>query len=339
MKTTSKIVPNSLIQSAHRFAGPACFGAVVLFCAASVPAAQLIWDPLFNTGTTSGSGNWDITAGNTNWYNGTTDILWSQTGTNAATQGATFNGPDAAAGTYQINIDAVEVATTNLTINNNGYVFSGTNAIYLGQNELLSVAPGKMVTFNCNIAGSGTSPFWQLGSGATMNVTGSLINAQQVRIAGPADSSINLSGAASSIAIPFILAPVNITGGSFTTSGNFFIGYTDPVTINGTAYTAGSLTVTNATINESGGIFIMARAFGGSSGGQGTFTIQNGSSVNIGITKNENLDINYDGAVSNVAIVNMQGGSMSVGGVATNTSAISIFAAPGARHLQAQPRR
>src|ERR1017187_5895996 len=59
-------------------------------------ATQLIWDPGLNGGTTSASGNWDTTAGNTVWWNGASDVLWSQTGTTTPTQGATFNGPDAA---------------------------------------------------------------------------------------------------------------------------------------------------------------------------------------------------------------------------------------------------
>src|SRR5215831_11016856 len=149
-------------------------------------ALQLIWDPLANGGTLSSGSNWNINAGNTIWYDGSSDIAWSQTGTTSPSQGATFNGPDAAAGTYVVNVDSGQVAVTNLTINNSGYTFTGANAIYLGANDFLSVAAGKTVTFNCNMAGSGTSPCWTLGAGATMNIGGNLNSGQQVRLAGAA---------------------------------------------------------------------------------------------------------------------------------------------------------
>src|SRR5882724_4144706 len=81
-------------------------------------ATQLIWDPSQNGSGNAGSGNWDTTAGNTNWYNGSADVVWSQTSATAPLNGATFGGPDAAPGTYMITNDAVQVAVTNLTINN-----------------------------------------------------------------------------------------------------------------------------------------------------------------------------------------------------------------------------
>src|SRR5580692_4364509 len=99
----------------------------LMFClvAGSASAAQLTWDPLLNGGTTAGSSNWDTTAGNAIWWNGTSDVLWSQTATNTATQGAVFNGPDAAPGTYIVTLDASIIAATNLVVNNSGYTFSG----------------------------------------------------------------------------------------------------------------------------------------------------------------------------------------------------------------------
>jgi autotransporter-associated beta strand protein len=71
----------------------------------------------------------------------------------------------------------------------------------------------------------------------------------------------------------------------------------------------------------------MGRSFGGSSGGQGTLTLQNGSVVNIGTTKAENLDLCYDGASANSATVNVQGGTLTVGASGFQTSLIAFFAA------------
>jgi autotransporter-associated beta strand protein len=290
-----------------------------------VQAAQLIWDPSQNGSGIAASGNWDTSASNTVWFNGASDVLWSQTGTTTPTQGATFNGPDAAPGTYAVSLDAGQIAVTNLTINNNGFTFSGANAIYLGANDILSVAAGKTVTFNCNLAGSGTSPYWVLGSGATMNVGGNLNSGQQLRLAGPADSLFNLSGSASAPTITFILAPVITTNGTLTAGNNFFIGYPDPTTVNGIPYTAGSLIVGgSATVNENSGIFIMGRSFGGV-GGQGTLLLQGNGAVNVGTSKAENLAICYDGNSANSAIVTVQGGTLTVGSSGFQTSRIALF--------------
>src|ERR1035441_2953573 len=187
-------------------------------------AAQLIWDPGLNGGTTSASGNWDTTTGNAVWWNGTSDVLWSQTSTTSPIQGATFNGPDAAPGTYAVSMDAVQIAVNSLIVNNNGYTFSGANAIYVGTSAILSVAAGKTVTFNCSLQGSATTPWWTLGSGATMNVPGNITSSQQLRLAGAADSACNLSGV-NNPAIMFILAPVKVTGGFLIPNGSFYIGY------------------------------------------------------------------------------------------------------------------
>jgi autotransporter-associated beta strand protein len=263
-------------------------------------AANLIWDPSQNGSGNAGSGNWDTTTGNTVWYNGTSDVLWAGTGTgNTPANGATFGGAD---GTWAISMDAVEVDVNSLLINNSGYTFSGANAIYLASNDILSVAANKTVTFNCPMAGSGTSPAWELGSGSTMNIGGSLTGSQQLRMGGPANSAFNLSGTASAIAIPYILGPVNVTGGSFSTTGNFFIGYPS------LGYTTGTLTVSGGTVSENGGIFIVGRA-----SGQGTLTLQTGGAVNVGTTKAENLAICFDAYPSESGTVNVNGGTLTVG--------------------------
>ena len=149
--TTRLLITARLAVESVSFRRIAAISLLGVFCLTlgigRASATQLIWDPLGNNGG-AGSGNWDTIAGNTNWWNGTSDVLWSQTSTTSPTQGATFNGPDAAPGTYVVSLDAGQIAVTNLTINNNGYTFSGANAIYLGTSDILSVAAGKTVTFN-----------------------------------------------------------------------------------------------------------------------------------------------------------------------------------------------
>src|ERR1017187_8425775 len=307
MKLTTRLLITARLAvesvSFRRFAALTLLGVFCLTLGIGrASAANLIWDPNLNGGATSASGNWDTTGANTVWYNGSTDAAWTQTSTTLPTQGATFNGPDAAPGNYAISMDAVQIAVNSLIINNNGYTFSGANAIYVGANSVLSVAAGKTVTFNCPMTGSGTSPAWELGSGSTMNVGGSLTTSQQLRMGGPANSAFYLSGPASAIAIPYILAPVYVTGGSFSTSGNFFIGYPS------LGYSTGTLTVSGGTVSENGGIFIIGRA-----SGQGTLTLQTGGTVNVGTSAVKNLAICYDAYANENGTVNVNGGTLTVG--------------------------
>jgi len=283
---------------------------------------QLTWDPSKNGSGTAGSGNWDTTAGNNVWYNGSSDVVWSQGSTSPVpVNGATFNGPDAAAGTYNISIDVLPVVPSNIFINNNGYIFTttGTNGIYISNNVVLAVAAGKTVTFNCPMGGSGTVPTWELGAGSTMNVGGALYGAQQLRMCGTSTSAINLTGSVgSTISEPYVLAPVNISAGNFASTANFFVGYT------ALGYSVGTLTVSGtATVaTESTGIFIVARA-----NGQGTVNVQSGGTVYAGVENSmaEPLAICYDGAAGDVGVVNVQGGTLQVGSATLTGSKLLFF--------------
>ncbi|HVM50558.1 MAG TPA: autotransporter-associated beta strand repeat-containing protein, partial [Candidatus Acidoferrum sp.] len=281
----------------------------------------LIWDPSQNGSGTAGSGNWDTASTPMLWYNGTADVAWGQTSATSPTQGATFNGPDAADGTYVVTLDAGGIAVTNLNINANGYTFAGANALYLGANNTNFVAANKTVTFNCNIAGSGTSPVWLLGSGATMNVGGNFTSGQQVRLAGAAGSSFNLTGA-NAPAIMYVLSSVNVTAGSLIPSSSFYIGYNQ--TLVGTPYGTGTLTVSgSSTVVTINGNFLII----GRSGGTGTLVINDGT-VNAGIGATaHNLAISYD-VNGSTGIVNVNGGTLNVG-TSSTASAISFFQTGG----------
>src|SRR6266568_5877739 len=152
---------NAQTQINSRITRFCSFLAALAFCAASASAAQLIWDAgNTNNGATidSASGAWDTdTTTNLNWNNGSGNVSWTQTGTTTPLNGATFNGPDAAAGTYQVSVDGGQVAATNLTINANGYVFSGS-PIFLngsGSKGNFQIADGKNVVISNNVTGSG----------------------------------------------------------------------------------------------------------------------------------------------------------------------------------------
>lgn len=309
------------------------FAGTLLFTVNLWAVPQLIWDPLGNGGTTSGSGNWDTTSGNNVWWNGSADVAWSQASTTRGANIAVFNGPDAAPNTYVVNLDAVQVTATNsffspaFYINNNGYEFTGNNALYVGPTNGIYVAPNVTVTFNCPMAGNGSVPFWQLDNGATMNVGGNLQGTQQLRLCGPANSAFNLTGAASVPAQVYVLGPVNVTSGTITPTSSFFIGYPDPTSFNGTSYSSGTLTVSGSgTVTQNKQIFFIARTFGSPAvAGQGTLTIQSGGTVNVGTGATFNLAISYDGGAGENATVNVQGGNLNVGSSSFTGSEIAFF--------------
>src|SRR5262249_171261 len=173
----------------------------------------------------------------------------------------------------------------------------------LGANDFLSVAPGKTVTFNCNLAGSGTSPCWTLGAGATMNIAGNLTSGQQVRLAGAANTAFNLSGSANAPAIMFILSPVTLTSRSLVPSSSFYIGYTQtlPAPIS-PAYNTGTLTISGSStmFTVNGNILIIGRA-----GGTGTLNVTDGTVTVGNLTANRNLAICYDGSAGASGTVNV----------------------------------
>src|SRR6266699_5130634 len=93
--------------------------AALTFCAASASAAILTWDAgNTNNGATidSASGAWDTdTTTNLNWNNGVGNVSWTQTSTTAPLgQNTVFSGPD---GAYQVSLDGVQLALSNMTIN------------------------------------------------------------------------------------------------------------------------------------------------------------------------------------------------------------------------------
>jgi autotransporter-associated beta strand protein len=293
------------------------------------PAVQLTWDPLNNGGNPPAGGNWDTGGGNTFWYNGSSDVAWSQTSITAGLNGAIFGGTD---GTWPISIDAGQVAVTNLLINNSGYVFSGS-PIYFPATTTLSaaVADGKSVTFNCNLSGTANNEqLMTLGNGASMTILGNISTGGggvQIRLAGPASSAYYLGGA-NTVAQMYVLGPVYLTNGSITTSASLLIGYPNPGIINGTAYNTGTLTVSGSStvVTANGNICFVGRTFttGGTFAGNGTLTLNSGT-VNIGNAANRNLAICYDGGSSaETGTVNVNGGTLNVGSSSV-AAAINFF--------------
>ncbi|HEY3862417.1 MAG TPA: autotransporter-associated beta strand repeat-containing protein [Verrucomicrobiae bacterium] len=274
--------------------------AALLFCAAAAPAAQLVWDPLNNGGITPASGNWDTSASNTFWYNGSGDVAWTQTSTTAGLNGAVFGGAD---GNWAITNDTGQIAMTNLTINNSGYAFYGNN-LDISSGDLMNLAPGKTVSFYCNLAADNNAKNYIAGAGSVVNIFGNVLG-QQAKFIGPAASAYYLSGV-NTPTVLYNLAPVYLTNGSITTSASFFVGYGQ--TVAGTAYTTGSLTISGgATATQNGNVLMVGRG-----GGNGTLTLLDGT-VNVGTTANHDLAVCYDASGGEMGTLNVYGGTLNVG--------------------------
>jgi fibronectin-binding autotransporter adhesin len=264
----------------------------VVYFAASASAATLTWDAgNTNNGATidSASGAWDtdITT-NINWNNGSSNVSWAQGGITAPLNGATFNGPDAPDGTYQVVVDdTAQVAATNLTINANGYAFSGA-PIFLngnGGHYNFFVADGKNVVISNNITGSGNCEYVLGSNGAPSSATfyGTL-NGFTPYFTSTNRSIFYLAGGGGA-AIGAINADVRLTNGTYNSGSAFVIARnTSPSFPNANS---GSFTVDGpATILNQGSDYIYLGRQG--TAWNATLTIQNGATVNYQTGANNN---------------------------------------------------
>ena len=126
--------------------------------------AQFAWDPGL-TGGSGGAGTWNLTSAI--WYNGATDIRWTDTaapGTNTAVFGGT-------AGTVTLGASLV---ASNLVFTTPGYTLSGTGPLTLGGGINASSLSSGTTTIGTPLSLPAAQQLWQAGSGATLAVTGAL---------------------------------------------------------------------------------------------------------------------------------------------------------------------
>jgi fibronectin-binding autotransporter adhesin len=178
--------------------------------------------------------NVTITRTNLNWNTGTGNTSWIQTSTTAPLRRATFNGPDAPAGTYQVVVDNGQVSVSNnLTINASGYTFSGSPidlrnpTATSSATNLFFIADGKSVIFSNNLTGPNNGSEFLLGSNgapATVVLYGTLTGFQP-RFTSTNGSIFYLAGPGTdNSGTTHIDADVRMTNGVFTSNGAFIIG-------------------------------------------------------------------------------------------------------------------
>lgn len=122
-------------------------------------SVSLTWDPGF-TGGSGGTGTWTTLASGTNWWNGSTDIVWT------AGNDAVFAGT---AGT--VTITATGIAPNSITINTGGYTLTADASRLITVGGLTTAAGSGTTTIGANFVFnlSGTTRTFTIGTGDTVN--------------------------------------------------------------------------------------------------------------------------------------------------------------------------
>lgn len=136
--------------------------------AAAVNAQTLNWDPgLTDSSGGGGAGIWNLNT-TANWYNGISDVLWldnSSLGSNAAVFGGT-------AGIVNLNSS---LSASNLQFNSSGYTISGSGRLTVGAGGInASSLSSGMTTIGAALLLPGVQQPWQIGSGGTLAINGSV---------------------------------------------------------------------------------------------------------------------------------------------------------------------
>ncbi len=186
----------------------------------------LSWDPNQSNGTNlGGSGTWDTSSND--WFNGTSDVAWS----NAYDPVAVFAG---SAGTVTLGTG---ITASSLNFNTSGYTVTG-NTLTLAVSGTVSVAPGDSDTISSVVAGS---------TGLTLTGGGTLTLSGSNTYTGGTTLSQGTLVHASNNATGAVTAPITI-GDANTGSANTTLEFTAGLINN-----AGGTTYKPITVNNVGG--------------------------------------------------------------------------------------
>lgn len=305
--------------------------AALAFCSVSAPA-QVVPTVSWDAGNTnngaaidpaSGAWNTDNTT-NLNWNNGSGNVSWTQTGTTAPlVQNTVFSGPDAPDGTYQVALDGVQIAVSNIFINAAGYTFSGS-PVWASQNSVLFVADGKSVTFSNNFAANNNNRAWQLGGNgapSSMIVNGN-IGGSQLVFNSTNGSTFYLAGNTAA-SVTTIDANVIQTNGTSTGANTWQVGRSvvgSGGNLTGVFTLDGPNTIENFTTSLQ-----ISRG-----GGNGTVILQNGATMNLGAGGSsgsgaQNIQIESELANNSHGAFRIFGGTLNIGIVGSGTAIGTIL--------------
>ncbi|MBC7937450.1 MAG: choice-of-anchor D domain-containing protein, partial [Rhizobacter sp.] len=303
-------------------------------------STNFYWNGSTTTGTgpsIGGTGNWNITAGNTNWISPTdnasgTSTLW----TNSVNSIANFT---AGAGTSLVDI-GTDVVAANINISSGlNYAFTAsTNRIItgkiaaVGNLSLRGISAG--LTISDEISGAGTLGFASTGTGSVTlngnsihtgakNLVSGTLNLGHVNALGTS-GSLNITGGALDNTTGGTLTIPNYTqtwGGNFTYSGttqNLNLG-AGSVSI----YSASTITVSNNTLTV-GGLLSGGAALGKS--GVGTLLLTGANNTHSGGTVISGGSL-ITGAVNTLGSGNLtlSGGTLRTGTSTGNSQTTGIL--------------
>jgi autotransporter-associated beta strand protein len=285
--------------------------------APALRAAPLTWDTTADDGATvtAGSGNWNTTAGNLVWNDGTTpNVAWSQSGTTTPVNSATFAGTDGAEDEYVVTLGS-QRATQSLTFNTSGYRITGST-IYLPQptpttTPTITVAANKTATINSTIANpSNVVMYTTVGAGGTLNLGGGYPGGSNYQPRWTGAGTINMTGGSFQSNTTILnVAQMNQTTGGTVSS-------TYQIWINNAANQDVSYTLSNGTLssNASQNNRDTSLVLGHTSGNYtGKFTVTGGT-VNIGTTASNYGYLAIVGKNANGnGLLDVRGGNLTVG--------------------------
>jgi len=235
---------------------------IALLIASPASAASFSWDQA-GGGTLGGTGTWNTT--NTNWWNGSSDVAWTDTTGTADT--GTFAGT---AGTVTVGTN---LGALGLIFNTAGYtIASGTNTLTLGSSGIdASALSSGTTTISGNLA-LGANQSWNVGSGSALSVSAVVSGAFGITNSG--SGTLTLSGANTYTGGTTVNAGV-VSVANLTTNGNLGAAASG-VTLNG-----GTLKTTNTAASTDTHVFTIG-ASGGTLNIAGTATFGQNSRIFFG---------------------------------------------------------
>ena len=275
-----------------------------------VNAANLTW-------SAAGSGNWNLTAGNTVWNNGTTNVAWTHTSTTDGSNAAIFAGTDGTLNQYTITLGA-QMAAESITFNNSGYLVTGSTLALMPTtttNGAITVAAGKTATINSILRyAHNTGATVTVGSGGTLNLGGGTTATFNPQFNFSGAGTINLTaGTYTSNTGTYGNAVINLTGGTHAITPGNNVGANISSATQNVAYnlSGGTLTVngnnTTATVN---GAYLGIGS--GTSSFTSTLNVSSGT-MNVGTTGTTSGEIQIARTAASNGTLNISGGTVTVG--------------------------
>jgi autotransporter-associated beta strand protein len=277
--------------------------AVSAWCANHAPAASLFWDADGSSanGANGGSGTWD--ASTPNWFNGASDIAWTDlTGT---TDTANF-GPVAGTVTLGTNLGALGLVFTQ-----SGYTISGGNTLTIGTSGIVASAvhdDTSAITLGSAVSLGGAQS-WNVGVSSTIVDTGGISGAATLTKSG--GGTLTLAGTDTFSGLNLSAGFVNINNAAALGSGSVAIN--NGVTLDNTSGGA----ITNSSSNAI--TLVGTVSFLGSTDGThdlnlgtGTVSFQNSTTTQTVIVRAGNLTLGPLVGASTNSLVKQGNGTLSI---------------------------